>query len=159
MRLTKIIAACLTGAIGLLFFLDNLFNLDSAFQIVSFVISGAEQPYYKVFGPTITAGWLTWVTLFVIMAGELAIGILGFSGAFKMFRARSAPAGEFQSAKSNALLSAFIGMVVWYGFFVIVGETYFNMWQSAAGVGAAAGAFRYGSVCAVLLFYIRLSDE
>lgn len=159
MRTTKIIAAILVGAIGLLFFLDNLFSLDAAYSVVSYVISGAEQPYYKIMGPTITAGWLTWLTLLTIMAGELAVGVLCFSGALKMFQARLAPADEFQRAKTKALLGAFIGVVVWYGFFIIIGEAYFNMWQTATGVGSVAGAFRYGSVCAVLMFYISSRDE
>ena len=45
-RITKIAAALFIGAIGLLFFLDNLFNLETAYSVVSFVVSGAEQPYY-----------------------------------------------------------------------------------------------------------------
>ena len=54
-RITKIASAGFIGAIGLLFFLDNLFNLDSAYSVVSFVVSGAEQPYYKILGPTVSA--------------------------------------------------------------------------------------------------------
>jgi len=72
-RISKIAAAGFIGAMGLLFFLDNLFNLQSAYSVTSFVVSGAEQPYYKILGPTVSAGWLTWLSLFVIMAAELAV--------------------------------------------------------------------------------------
>ncbi len=159
MRLTKIIAADLVGLIGLLFFLNNLFNLDTAYAVVSYVIAGTDQPYYKIIGPVISAGWLTWLALFTIMAGELAVGVLGFMGALKMFKNISAPAADFQTAKSKAIVGAFIGIVVWYGFFVIIGESYFNMWQTETGLGSVAGAFRYGTISAVLMFYIGLPDE
>ena len=79
-RITKIASAGFIGTIGLLFFLDNLFNLESAYSVVSFVVSGAEQPYYKILGPTVSASWLTWLALGTIMAGEIGVGILGFWG-------------------------------------------------------------------------------
>ena len=58
-RITKIAAALFIGAIGLLYFLGNLFNLESAYSFVSFVVSGAEEPYYKILGPTVSSTWLT----------------------------------------------------------------------------------------------------
>jgi hypothetical protein len=33
------------------------------------------------------------------------------------------------------------------------------MWQSVAGVGSAEGAFRYGTVCAVLMFFIAAKND
>lgn len=158
-RFAKIVAAGFIGAIGLIFFLDNLFNLNSAYSVVSFVVSGAEQPYYKIFGPVVTSNWLTWLVLSTIMSGELGVGLLGFLGAFRMVKMRSGSAAEFNSSKSFAILAGALGMFVWYGFFVIFGEGYFNMWQTETGLGSVEGAFRYGTVCAVLMFYISTQDH
>ena len=44
-RKTKIAAAFLIGMLGLLLFLNNLFNLSPAYDAVSFVVSSAEQPF------------------------------------------------------------------------------------------------------------------
>jgi predicted small integral membrane protein len=156
--MTKITAAGFIGAIGLLFFLDNLFNLDAAYAGVSFVVSGAEQPYYKILGPTITASWLTWLALAVIMLGELGVGVLGFLGAFQLFKERSGSDDNFNAAKSNAIAAGALGMLVWYGFFIVLGEGYFHMWQTEVGLGSVEGAFRYGTVCAVLMLYIKSGD-
>lgn len=158
-RITKIAAAVFIGLIGLLVFLGNLVNLESAFGFVSFVIAGNEQPYYKIIGPVVTSGWLTWVALFVIMAVELAIGILGLFGAFRMIQQRGGTSDEFNHSKSPAVLAGITGMLLWYGFFIVIGEGYFQMWQTELGLGSVAGAFRYGTVCAVLMFFISSRND
>jgi predicted small integral membrane protein len=158
-RITKIAAALFIGAIGLLFFLDNLFNLESAYSVVSFVISGAEQPYYKILGPTFSSTWLTYLALFTIMTGELAVGAMGFLGAFRMIKERNGSAESFSAAKSAAIAAGVLGMLIWYGFFVVIGEGYFHMWQTETGLGSVEGAFRYGTVCAVLMFYIATQND
>ncbi len=158
-RITKIAAALFIGAIGTLFFLDNLFNLDSAFSVVSFIVSGAEQPYYKILGPTVSSTWLTYLALFTIMAGELAVGILGFLGAGRMFKERQGSSENFSAAKATAICAGVLGMLVWYGFFIVIGEGYFHMWQTETGLASVEGAFRYGTVCAVLMFYIAAKND
>jgi predicted small integral membrane protein len=159
LRILKIAAALFIGVIGLLFGLDNLFNLEAAYDAVSLIVSGAEQPYYRILGPTVGPGWPTWVALFTIITGELTTGLLGFSGMWRMIRARPASAEEFREAKNLAILGGAVGMLVWYGFFVVIGESYFHMWQSELGLGSVEGAFRYGTVCAVLMFFIASRDE
>lgn len=158
-RITKIAAALFIGAIGLLFFLDNLFNLETAYSVVSFVISGAEQPYYKIFGPTISSTWLTYLALFTIMVGELAVGVMGFFGSFQMIKERNGSTESFRAAKSAAIAAGVLGVLIWYGFFVVIGEGYFQMWQTETGLGSVEGAFRYGTVCAVLMFYITTQND
>jgi predicted small integral membrane protein len=158
-RITKIAAALFIGSIGLLFFLDNLFNLEVAYSVVSLIVSGAEQPFYKIIGPTISSTWLTYLALFTIMGGELAVGAMGFFGAFRMIKERNGSAERFGVAKSTAVFAGVLGMLVWYGFFVVIGEGYFNMWQTETGLGSVEGAFRYGSVCAVLMLYIATQND
>jgi predicted small integral membrane protein len=158
-RITKIAAAFFIGAIGALFFFDNLFNLESAYSVVSFVVSGAEQPYYKILGPTVSSSWLTYLALFTIMAGELAVGVLGFLGAGRMLKERKGSTENFDAAKSTAVSAGVLGMLVWYGFFVVIGEGYFHMWQTEIGLASVEGAFRYGTVCAVLMFYIAAKND
>lgn len=159
MRYFKIVAALIIGLIGALAFLDNLFNINSAQSFVSAVISAPEQPYYKVFGPTFGSTWQGWLGLLVIMAGELAAGVFGFIGAFNLFKNKTADTAEFEKAKVLAICGGAIGVFVWYGFFIVVGEMYFNMWQTDIGLGSVNGAFRYGTVCAVLMFFIAMHND
>jgi predicted small integral membrane protein len=159
MRSMKIVAAGFIGLIGLLAFLNNLANLGTAHAVVSAVVIAPEQPYYKIMGPTVGSAWLAWVALFTIMAGELAAGVVGFFGAFRLLKSRAEDPAGFQKAKRCAIVAGAIGMFVWYGFFIVIGEMYFNMWQTEIGLGSVEGAFRYGSVCAALTFFIALRDD
>jgi len=159
MRYLKISAALFIGLTGLLAFLNNLFNIISAQSFVAAVISAPEQPYYEIIGPTFAAGWQAWLGLVVIMAGELAAGVLGFVGAARLFLSRSADSTGFERAKTLAIAGGAIGVFVWYGFFIVLGEMYFNMWQTEIGLGSVNGAFRYGTVCAVLMFFISMRDD
>lgn len=158
-RITKIAAALFISAIGVLFFLDNLFNLGPAYSVVSFVVSGAEQPYYKILGPTVSSTWLTYLALFTIMTGELAVGVLGCLGAVRMIKARKGSSESYNAAKSTAISAGALGMLVWYGFFIVIGEGYFHMWQTEIGLGSVEGAFRYGTVCALLMLYIATKND
>jgi predicted small integral membrane protein len=158
-RITKIAAALFIGAMGLLFFFGNLFNLEVAYSVVSLIVSGGEQPYYKIIGPIVSSTWLTYLALFTIMAGELAVGAMGFLGAFRMIKKRNGSAESFSVAKSAAISAGVLGILVWYGFFVVIGEGYFHMWQTETGLGSVEGAFRYGSVCAVLMLYIATQND
>jgi predicted small integral membrane protein len=159
MRYLQIAAAAFIGLIGSLAFLNNLLNISSAQSFVSAVISAPEQPYYKVIGPTLGLVWQGWLGLLVIMAGELAAGVLGFIGAFRMTKSKAADSAEFQDAKFPAIAGGAIGILVWYGFFIVVGEMYFNMWQTEIGLGSVNGAFRYGTVCAVLMFFLAMRTD
>ena len=159
MRNLKIIAALFIGLAGILAFLNNLFNISSAQSFVSAVISAPEQPYYQIIGPTLAAPWQGWLGLSVIMAGELAAGLLGLAGALRLWGNRAAAPADFQRAKSLAIAGGAIGMFVWYGFFIVFGELYFNMWQTDIGLGSVGGAFRYGTVCAALTVFIALRED
>ena len=158
-RITMCIAALVVGLIGLLAFLDNANNLQSGFAAVQYAVSEAEQPVYKNFGPAISSPVLIWAIFLFIMAVELAVGVLGFWGLTQMIRHRTAEASDFQTAKSKAIFGASLGMLLWYGAFVVIGELYFNFWQTAPGLGSAEGAFRYGTVCAVLCFFLSAESD
>jgi hypothetical protein len=74
-RVLKTGAAFTIGLIGLLAFVNNLLNLETAHTVVSAVISAPEQPYYQVFGPVFAASWQGWLALSIIMTGELAVSV------------------------------------------------------------------------------------
>ena len=93
------------------------------------------------------------------MACELSIAALGFIGAVSMFRERNSADEVFSEAKHYAILAGSLGMLVWFGFFIVIGEGYFHMWQYEAGVGPIQGAFRYGGVCAFLMYFIAMKND
>lgn len=156
MRHLQIAAALLIGLLGLLFFFGNLFNLPAAIAAVGMIVSGQDQPFYSVLGPTPDAAWIHAVALACIMGGELAVGLLGLFGAWSMLRARHLDEQTFHQSKTAAVAAGATGMLVWFGLFIVIGEGYFHMWQSEAGTGSANGAFRYGGICGLLMLFIAL---
>jgi len=159
MRNLQIAAAAFIGLIGSLAFVNNLFNISSAQTFVSMVISAPEQPYYNVIGPTFSSAWQGWLGLLIIMAAELAVGVFGFIGAIRMIKNKAADSSEFRNAKSCAIAGGATGVLLWYGLFIVVGEMYFNMWQTEIGLGPVNGAFRYGTVCAVMMFFLAMRND
>jgi len=139
--------------------LDAGIQRESAYSAISFFVSGTEQPYYKILGPTVSIVWLTYLALFTIMTGEVTVGALGTFGAFRMIKERKGSAENFGVAKSSAIFTGVLGMLVWCGFFIVIDEGYFHMWQTEIGLGSVEGAFRYGTVCAVLMFYIATQND
>ena len=80
-------------------------------------------------------------------------------GYISIVQERSGTADDFNAAKAKAIAAGALGMLVWYGFFVVIGEGYFHMWQTEVGLGSVEGAFRYGTVSAVLMLYIMYRDD
>lgn len=158
-RYLKMAFTGLVALIGLLAFVNNLLNLEGAHGALSTVVAMGEQPYYRAWGPALAAPWAAWLALAIVMAGELATGLLGLKGLADMIRARAVPALVFEDAKTFAILGAGVGTLVWFGLFITVGELYFNMWQTSIGVGSAEGALRYGAVCAVALIFLGFREE
>jgi len=158
-RISKIIAALFISLIGSFFFFNNLFNLESAYSVVSYVVSGVDQPNYKIYGPVSSSVTLNYLALIIIMSIEFVIGLLGFFGTYNMVKNRNKSLKEFNEAKKFAISASLLGMFFWYGFFVIIGEGYFQMWQTMIGLGSVEGAFRYGTICAALAFYISFNND
>jgi len=158
-RISKIIAALFISLIGSFFFFNNLFNLESAYSVVSYVVSGVDQPNYKIYGPVSSSVTLNYLALIIIMSIEFVIGLLGFFGTYNMVKNRNKSLKKFNEAKKFAISASLLGMFFWYGFFVIIGEGYFQMWQTMIGLGSVEGAFRYGTVCAALAFYISFNND
>ena len=50
-------------------------------------------------------------------------------------------------------------MLVWFGIFIVIGEGYFMIWQTAAGAGPIAGAMRYGTVCGLFMVFLLLAPD
>ena len=94
-----------------------------------------------------------WHVFVVALATDLATGL----GALPFFFVRDFSV-RWQGI-AYAIAGGMIGTIVWYGMFVTLGEMYFNMWQTEIGLGSVAGAFRYGTVCAVMTFLIAMRDD
>ena len=73
-RYLKIALIVVVALQGLLFALQNIANLDAAFQAVAYSVGRADHAVYpESIGPTVTSPWLVWTFLSLILAGEFSV--------------------------------------------------------------------------------------
>ena len=152
LRYIKIMLAGFIALLGIFYAAENLHNLPAAFNTVSAVLSMQGHDYYpNAIGPAIHAPWLAWTAVAVIISGELGGGVIAAKGAWDMWRTRAV--SDFNDAKHMLYVGSGVLLIVWFGFFTVIGGAYFAMWQTELGAMSLEGAFQFlGSVALVTLF-------
>lgn len=159
MRMIKILLAVSVSLFCLFYAVQNIVNLQAAHGFVVYVASMADHgPYPKHFGPAITAPVLTWTMLLIIIALELAAGLIAAKGAIDMFRSRTASAEEFNASKTAAIAGCGVAVLIWFGLFSAIGGAYFQMWQTEAGLNALRDASTFSVQNGVILLVLALRD-
>ena len=93
---------------------------------------------------------------FILMC-ELAIGLLCSTGAVKMWRARNLNAKEFNNAKILGLAGCAVGLLLWFGGFIVVAGEWFLMWQHRTGT--LEHAFRFVGSIGLVMLIVSVKDE
>lgn len=159
-RMLKIVLTIFVSLFGFFYATQNMVNLDAAYGVISTVAGMEGHNYYpNAFGPAIASPLLIYLFMAVIIAGEYAIGVLAAKGALDMWKARAAKANAFNAAKKFAILGAGMALVVWYGFFTVIGGAYFQMWQTELGNMSLEGAFQFVGSTGLVLLFINMKDD
>lgn len=159
-RYLKIVLIVVVALQGLLFALQNIANLDAAFQAVAYSVGRAEHAVYPdSIGPTVTSPWLIWAFLSLILAGEFSVAGVAGTGAWKLWSVRREDAEAFNAAKGTAILGCGLAMLVWFGGFGVIAGALFNIWQTTAGGLSLQGAFQYASLGALIALFVNMTDN
>jgi len=159
-RLTKILLVDFIALTCLAYAIQNVVNLDMAYQSFAYVMGNVDHAVYaSSFMPAITSPVLIWAALVVVVGLEFLAGLLAARGAWAMWSGRNESADEFNSAKKYALLGCGLGVLIWMGFFGGFGGAVFQMWQTEIGKNSLAGAFQYFVSCAVVFIIVNMRDE
>lgn len=160
LRLIKILLAAFVAIFCLFYAIQNIVNLQAAHGFVAYVASMADHDAYPAhFGPAITAPALTWIMLWIIIALEMAAGLLAAKGAYDLFNARNAAASDFNAAKSYAMAGCGVAIIVWFGLFSAFAGAYFQMWQTEAGLNALRDASMFSVQNGMIFLILALQDE
>ena len=160
MRNIKIALAGFVALFCLFYAVQNIVNLQAGHGFVAYVSSMADHVAYpKHLGPPVTLPALTWMMFLIIVALELLAGLLAARGAYDMFSARGAPAGDFAAAKRYALLGCGIAILVWFGLFGAIAGAYFQTWQTEAGVNALRDAGMFSIQHGIVLLILAGADD
>jgi len=158
-RIAKIILVAIVGLQALFYALNNIANWTAAKGFVAGVLPmEGHEAYPEAFGPAISSPALHTIALVIIVGLELSIPVLAAIGVREMVKARNGESGAFQSAKAFGLMACCMTMFVWFGLFKVLGEAYFQMWQTPLGSAAATGAFHYAALGGLVAIFVNQPD-
>ena len=128
LRYLKIVLVAFIALLCLVYAGQNIANLEAAYQSFAYVMSNADHAIYSSsFVPSFTSPILIWVAWVLVVGCEFLAGLLAAKGVLDMWSARNAAGGAFNTAKKFALLGSGLGIVVWLGFFGVIGGAVFQM--------------------------------
>lgn len=159
LRLSKALLTFAAGAFALLVGIDNLLDYEANFAFVAHVLSmDTTFDHSTLRWRAITSPWLHHLAYGLIIAAEIAAGILCFAGAWRMWRARRADGHAFHAAKGLAIAGLTLGFLLFFFGFLVIGGEWFKMWQSATW-NAQAAAFRFAACFGLVLILVAIRDE
>lgn len=159
-RILKIILVLFASVQGFAYVAGNLANFESARAVVSYVISQTGHEYYSThIMPVLSGDQAATLALILIVIGEALVGLLCLKGALDLVGAVGADADTFNARKTFALLGTGMGMIVWFGGFIVVGAGLFQMWQTELGDASFRGAFIYSVTNGLVYLIVSQPDR
>lgn len=159
-RHLKIVFVVFISLLCLFYAGQNVANLDACYQAFAYVMGAVDHQVYpdSIF-PAVQNPALIWLVLVLVVMLEFAAGLLAAKGAWDLWRARKAPAVNFNAAKTYALVGCGVGIVVWLGLFAVFGGALFQMWQTEVGGGSMDDAFQFFTACAFVFLIVNSADN
>lgn len=159
-RILKVSLTAIVAVMALILAVQNLLNMNSAYATVASVLAmEGHQAYPRSVAPAITAPALVWFALTVIIAAEIASGVLAGKGAWDLWRARKLPADQFDAAKTYSVVGCGAVILVWFGLFMVLAGGFFQMWQTDMGRGAMENSFQLAGMAGIVMLFVNTSDR
>ncbi|GAB2688550.1 hypothetical protein GCM10027170_20040 [Aliiglaciecola aliphaticivorans] len=76
-----------------------------------------------------------------------------------MWKAQSANSTAYNAAKQIALTGCAVAIIMLFGGFIIIAESWFELWRSESMLAPVLGsAFRYGGMISLIAIFVALKD-
>jgi predicted small integral membrane protein len=103
---------------------------------------------------------VVWAGALFIMLSKLTAAGLCMLGGWNMWQARLADAQTFNAAKQMALVGCGVAVVMLFGGFIVIAESWFELWRSEAMRGPVLeSAFRYGGMIGLIAIFVAQRDD
>jgi predicted small integral membrane protein len=100
-----------------------------------------------------------WMGAFFIVASKLATGALCGVGAVGMWKATDTDLPAYKTARDVALTGCAVAIIMLFGGFVVIAESWFELWRSESMLGPVLqSAFRYGGMIALIGLFVASND-
>jgi predicted small integral membrane protein len=152
-----IVTVALWGLVGVL---QNIVDWKGTIGAVQAVTSMVTIDGGAASWQATSNGIVLWLGALFIVLSKLAAGILCAFGAWRMWRARSGDAMAFDDAKNIALAGCGIAVIMLFGGFIVIAESWFELWRSEAMRGPVLeSAFRYCGLIALIAVFVATNDN
>lgn len=159
LRTAKIFLVLLVALWGFLGALGNISDWNGTVASVGAVTSMATFDDGPVWRAT-SSQVVNWSGALFIMLSKLAAGVMCVIGALSMWRSRASDAVVFNAAKKFALTGCAIAVVMLFGGFIVIAETWFELWRSDVMRGPVLdSAFRYGGLITLIALFVATRDD
>lgn len=155
LRTTKILLVVCVALWGLVGAILNVLDWGGTTGAVSAAASmstfdGGAESWKATSNPIVI-----WAGALMITLSKLAAGVLCSMGAMNMWRERGNDPAGFSAAKTLALTGCGIAMIMLFGGFIVIGETWFEMWRSDVLRDLSLqSAFRYGGMITLIALFV-----
>jgi predicted small integral membrane protein len=158
-RLARIALVAGVGLYLALVVFNNLTDYGSNHAFVQHVLAmDTTFPGNAGMWRAIRAPWAVHAFYVSIILWEALACALIAAGAWRMWRARTAPASAFARAKQLAIAGLALNMLQWLVAFIAVGGEWFLMWQSGTWNGSEV-AGRMFMVAGVTLLFVSVPED
>lgn len=160
LRKTKILLVATVALWGLLGAFGNLGDWDETMGAVSAVTSmasfeGGAESWKATTNPAVI-----WLGALFIMLSKFAVGVLCSMGAWRMWQAQGGDAAGFATAKEIALAGCAVAVIMLFGGFIVIAESWFELWRSDGfGGEVLQAAFRYGGFIALIALFVGTKED
>jgi predicted small integral membrane protein len=160
LRMTKILLIVCVASWSLLGAFGNVTDWEGTMGAVRAAASmstfdGGTESWRATSNPVVI-----WMGALMIMLSKVAAGIVCSIGALKMWQARAGDAAGFAAAKKHALAGCGIAMIMLFGGFIVIGETWFEMWRSDVLRDLSLqSAFRYGGMITLIALFVGTLED
>ena len=103
---------------------------------------------------------IIWIGALFIMLSKVTASVMCIIGAERMWKARGSDSAIFAKAKEIALVGCAIAVIMLFGGFIVIAESWFELWRSDIMRGPVLeSAFRYGGMITLIAIFVGARDD
>jgi len=159
LRIMKILLVLSVAIWGLLGAFGNVTDWSGTTGAVAATTSmatfeGGADSWRATSNPALILAGAVFIPLFKTIGGLLCL-----AGAWRMWMARASDATVFANAKTLAFTGCAVLIFMLFVGWIVIAETWFELWRSEALRGALGTAFRYGGFIALIALFVGARDD
>jgi predicted small integral membrane protein len=160
LRTTKVILVLVVALWGFTGAFGNLNDWNGTLAAVSATTSMTTFDAVPASWRATSSPVIVWLGALFILLSKVTGAVFCTIGALRMWGARASDTLQFQAAKQAALVGCAIMVIMLFGGFIVIAETWFELWRSDPLREAALGsAFRYAGLILLIALLVTGKDE